>query len=294
MTGPLLLALTAGMLSAVNPCGFAMLPAYLSVLVTGGGVRRALACTAGLTLGYTLVFGAFGLVTAPLAGWLQPRLPWLTLALGVALVALGAWLLAGRHLPGLRAGTRAPTLIRSLPSMALFGAAYALASLSCTIAPFLAIVVASLRYSSTLAGVTLFLAYAAGMALVVGVTAVAVALVRTSLIARMRRVAEVVPRLGGAVLAVSGAYVAYYGWYEVRLTREVTTDPVVTAATRVQHAIAGLLSDAGVGVVAAIFAALLAVAWLTTRRSRPRRPAPPSPAAPTPSRAPSLRRSRTC
>ena len=36
MTGPLLLALTAGMLGAVNPCGFALLPAYLSLLVAGG------------------------------------------------------------------------------------------------------------------------------------------------------------------------------------------------------------------------------------------------------------------
>ncbi len=37
MTASLLLALTAGMLGAVNPCGFAVLPAYLSILVAGDG-----------------------------------------------------------------------------------------------------------------------------------------------------------------------------------------------------------------------------------------------------------------
>jgi cytochrome c biogenesis protein CcdA len=91
---PLLLAVTAGMLGAVNPCGFAMLPAYLSLLVAGpsdgrGAVGRALTAAAGLTTGYVVVFGAFGLALAPLAGWLRPRLPWLTVTLGLALVAVG-------------------------------------------------------------------------------------------------------------------------------------------------------------------------------------------------------------
>jgi cytochrome c-type biogenesis protein len=42
-----LLALSAGMLGAVNPCGFALLPAYLSVLLADSGPRpvgRALRC----------------------------------------------------------------------------------------------------------------------------------------------------------------------------------------------------------------------------------------------------------
>ncbi len=43
MTGALLLALTAGMLGAVNPCGFAMLPAYLSLLVAEAGAARSAA-----------------------------------------------------------------------------------------------------------------------------------------------------------------------------------------------------------------------------------------------------------
>ena len=56
MTAALLLALTAGMLGAVNPCGFALLPAYLSLLVAGtsdtrGAVGRALTAAAGLTSG---------------------------------------------------------------------------------------------------------------------------------------------------------------------------------------------------------------------------------------------------
>jgi cytochrome c biogenesis protein CcdA len=275
MTGPLLLALTAGMLGAVNPCGFAMLPAYLSLLVAGppdgrGAVRRALTATAGLTLGYALVFGAFGLALAPLADWLRPRLPWTTVTLGLLLAGAGCWLLAGRRLPAPRGPARAPELTRSLPSMALFGMAYALTSLSCSIAPFLAIVVTSLRAGSTLRGLALFGAYAAGMALVLAVAALGVALLRGRLLARLRGAGGWVPRLSGLVLLLAGGYVAWYGWYEVRLAQgrhAAFGDPVVRAAAHLQQTALHALDTTG----PALLAALLTVLLLLARpRRRPR------------------------
>jgi cytochrome c biogenesis protein CcdA len=261
MTGvPLALALAAGVLAAVNPCGFALLPAYLSILISGDrGVARALTLTAGMTAGFLAVFGAFGLVLAPAAGALQRHLPWFTIGFGVLLALLGGWLAAGRQLPALPwKPSRAPTLTRSLPSMALFGAAYALASLSCTVGPFLAIVVSSLRAGSTLAGVALFGAYAAGMGLVVGTAAVAVALARASVLRRIRAGAGALSRAGGVLLVVTGAYVAWYGWYEVHAGTRAA-DPVVRFGSDVQRAFASGLSGLGVGVLAAVFAALVGV-----------------------------------
>ncbi|MFY1624378.1 cytochrome c biogenesis CcdA family protein [Micromonospora sp. WMMD723] len=277
MTGPLLLALTAGMLGAVNPCGFAMLPAYLSLLVAGpadgrGAVGRALTAAAGLTCGYVVVFGAFGLAVAPLADWLRPRLPWLTVALGLGLLALGLWLLAGRRLPTPRPSARAPRLTRSLPSMALFGMAYALASLSCSIAPFLAIVVTSLQAGSTLRGLALFVAYAIGMGLVVAVAALGVALLRGRVVRGLRGVGAWVPRLSGLVLLVAGGYVAWYGWYEVRLAQgrhDAFGDPVVVGAARIQRMLVTALDTAGPAVLAGLLIVLLGVAALL-HRSRTR------------------------
>ncbi|WP_420115622.1 cytochrome c biogenesis CcdA family protein [Micromonospora sp.] len=273
MTGPLLLALTAGMLGAVNPCGFAMLPAYLSLLVAGpadgrGAVGRALTAAAGLTCGYVVVFGAFGLAVAPLADWLRPRLPWLTVTLGLGLLALGLWLLAGRRLPTPRPSARAPRLTRSLPSMALFGMAYALASLSCSIAPFLAIVVTSLQAGSTLRGLALFVAYAIGMGLVVAVAALGVALLRGRVVRGLRGVGAWVPRLSGLVLLVAGGYVAWYGWYEVRLAQgrhDAFGDPVVVGAARIQRMLVTALDTAGPAVLAGLLVGLLAVAALLHR-----------------------------
>ncbi|GAQ65041.1 MULTISPECIES: cytochrome c biogenesis CcdA family protein [Streptomyces] len=276
---PFALALGAGMLAAVNPCGFALLPAYLSLLVLGDdspsrtvAVGRALAATAAMTAGFATFFGVFGLVIQPVAGQIQQHLPWFTIVLGLLIVTAGAWLLAGRQLstfaPKLR---RAPTITRSVPSMALFGTAYATASLGCTIAPFLAIVVSAFRSGSTVEGILLFAAYAAGMGLIVGVASLTVALTRTTAVTRLRRLGAIAPRLGGGLILLVGAYVAYYGWYEIRALRDPTTnDLVIDTAATAQRAVAGTLDAAGPAVIAVLFGTLLLAALLIRRYRRTR------------------------
>ncbi|MBD0841459.1 cytochrome c biogenesis CcdA family protein [Streptomyces sp. TRM68416] len=274
---PLALALGAGMLAAVNPCGFALLPAYLSLLVLGDdtprrsvAVGRALAATAAMTVGFAALFGVFGLAVQPVAGQVQQHLPWFTIAFGLLIAVAGAWLLAGRQLPVLAPKLRrAPKVTRSLPSMALFGMAYATASLGCTIAPFLAIVVSAFRSGSTGEGIALFTAYAAGMGLIVGAASLTVALTRTTAVTRLRRLGALAPRLGGGLLLLVGSYVAYYGWYEVRAQDgAVTSDPVIDTAATVQRALADALDSAGPTLIAVIFAALLLTAVLIRRRRR--------------------------
>lgn len=260
------LALTAGALAALNPCGFALLPGYLALVLrdgaagaagaTGGGTRRAVVATGRalrlsgvMTVGFVLVFAGFGLLVAPVAASVQQHLPWVTLATGLLLAGTGAWLLAGRELrvPVPRIGGRATdgTLLATLA----YGATYALASLTCTIAPFLAVVVTSLR-SETGEGLVLFAAYAVGMGVVVGVAAVAVALARTGAVGRMRGAGRWLPRAAGALVLVVGAYVAWYGLWEVRVLRGADpADPVVDAALAVQawlsDLVAGLVPDLG-------------------------------------------------
>ena len=116
-----------------------------------------------------------------------------------------------------------------------FGAAYAVASLTCTIGPFLAIVVASFRAGSPVAGAALFVAYAVGMGVMVGAAAVAVALTKASLLNRLRRAGRWVPRLAGALMIMVGGYVSYYGWWELRvLDGAQAADPVIDAALQLQ------------------------------------------------------------
>ncbi|MFG3406786.1 cytochrome c biogenesis CcdA family protein [Streptomyces sp. NPDC048142] len=280
---PLALALTAGILAAVNPCGFALLPAYLSLLVLGDdsptravAVGRALTATASITVGFATLFGIFGLAIQPIAGQVQEHLPWFTITFGIFIALAGAWLLAGRQLPALMPKVRrAPKVTRTVPSMALFGMAYATASLGCTIAPFLAIVVSAFRSGSTGEGIILFAAYAAGMGLIVGVASLTVALTRSTAVGHLRRAGALAPRIGGGLLLLVGAYVAYYGWYEIRVQRDpATTDPVIDGAGAVQRVLADTLDSAGPAVIAGLLAALLLTAW-AIRRRRTRRPSRP-------------------
>lgn len=259
MGGGLLgVSLGAGMLAAVNPCGFALLPAYVSLLLDAGGpagrggaVVRALAITAAMTTGFTVVFALFGLAIAPVASSLQQHLPWFTVGLGVVLVLMGLWRLSGRSLNVPRVSlrraraSRPAPLARTFTSMAGFGASYAVASLSCTIAPFLAVVVAGFR-SDALDGIALFLAYSAGMGLVVGTLAMATALASHRVVTGLRQAGRWTPWMAGGLLTVAGAYVAYYGAWELRvLGGAKAQDPVIDAASTLQQSMARAVETVG-------------------------------------------------
>jgi cytochrome c biogenesis protein CcdA len=267
------LAFGAGLVAALNPCGFAMLPGYLALVVRGEGagqtaaVGRALAASAAMAAGFVTVFGGFGLLTVSAASRVQRYLPYVTVLIGITLVALGVWLLSGRELTVLLGQPRwAPT--RRLGSMFGYGFSYAVASLSCTIGPFLAATGAGVQAGSVLGAVAVYAAYVGGFTLVVGVLAVAAALASTAVVDRMRRIVPYVNRLSGALLVVVGLYVGYYGLYEIRLfwANGSPDDPVIAAAGRVQGALAGWVHRHGAWPWAVALAALLLVTLLVWRR----------------------------
>lgn len=266
------LAFAAGMVAAFNPCGFAMLPGYLTLVIGADdgrratAVARALFASAVMALGFLAVFTVFGLLTVSVASTVQRYLPYGTVLVGIALAALGVWMLSGRTVAGwsLGGGARwAPTA--RLGSMFGYGVGYALASLSCTVGPFLAVTGGGLRGESLPGVLAVYAAYAGGLWLVVGTLAVAVALASAGTVDRMRRVLPYVSRAGGAVLLAVGLYVAYYGWYEVRLFggQGSVQDPVIAAAGRIQRVLAGWVYQSGAWpwLVALGVAVLAGAAW---------------------------------
>jgi len=273
LDGSAAIALGAGTLAALNPCGFALLPAYLSLLVTGEdnprtstSVLRALRMTAAMTAGFVLVFAVFGLAVAPFAASAQQHLPWVSVVIGVVLVAAGLWQLSGRTLALPTLWRRSGPVTTRLSSMFGFGVAYALASLTCTIAPFLAVVVSAFRADDTLSGLVLFALYAAGMGLVVGSAAIAVALAQGSLVKRARSLGGVVPKVGAALLVIVGAYVAYYGAWEVRvLNGGNPDDPIIEVALGIQQWLANLVSSMGLTGLVVVLSVLVAAGWFSAR-----------------------------
>ena len=268
MSGDLAFALGAGMLATVNPCGFAMLPGYLALVVADGSrgsrLGRAVAASGLMTLGFVAVFGLFGLLSAPLAGSVQRWLPVVTIVVGIVMVVLGGFLLAGRELSVLvpKPARGAPNA--RLASMFGYGLAFAVASLSCSIGPFLAAAGVALRTGALPA----FGAYALGMGLVVAVLAVGAALASTAVVNGLRQAMPYVTRAGGALLVVAGAYIGYYGYYELRLFHlgGSASDPVVRAAASFQSTLVEWLDAIGPVPMVIALVVLAGAVWATRRR----------------------------
>jgi hypothetical protein len=150
--------------------------------------------------------------------------PWISLVIGFGLVAFGIALLAGFEFT-----VRAPRLdkggrTRGLGSMALFGVSYAVASIGCELPLFLA-AMSGVFGRSFASGIAYFIAFALGFGVVLVGLTVALAMARQSMVHGLRQVLPYVSRIAGALLVVTGAYVAWYGWIEIRGS---TTDATVT------------------------------------------------------------------
>lgn len=273
---PVALAIGAGMLATVNPCGFAMLPAYIGFFVgqeedrddRANPIGRALVVTATVTLGFLAVFATTGLAVTFVARSLDNHLSWLTIAVGLGFVGLGLYLLTGRQLavalPKLERGGRT----RSLTSMFVFGVSYAVASLSCTLPVFLTTLTPTFRNAGVAAGLATFACYALGMGLVLGALTLAVAMARTAFVTRLRRMLPYVSRVSGALLVAAGAYIAYYGWWEQR--GEFAADPVVDTAFTVQGWLADQVDALPRGPLVVGLGVAVLVALTASRRYRRR------------------------
>jgi cytochrome c biogenesis protein CcdA len=266
------LALGAGLVAALNPCGFAFLPGCLGLVIAGssgqdGGrraaVARAAAATVAMAAGFVTVFGFFGLVISPLLASAQKYLPYATLVIGVLLIATGVWLLLGNDIAVMlpRSGG-APTA--RLSSMYGYGVGYAIASLSCTAGPFLALIGATFERGSWLTGVLAFLVYAGGMAITVGAVALAVALLGSSVAGRIRGLLPHITRIAGVIVLLTGVYVAYYGYYERQLffSHGSPHDPIVERAASVQIWLQSHVGELGPWPFVWVIAAVVVIAVL--------------------------------
>jgi len=218
---PLGYAFAVGMASAVNPCGFALLPTYLG-LYLGNSVAagrswpahlsRALVVSSTMTVSFVLLFGAAGLILDTAGALVGPLLPWLSVGVGVLLVIAGGRLVAGGSLNSQPAERLADSLGSTagqvgLLGYAAYGFAFALSSLGCTLPLFLSVVGAGISQSHA---VTELVLYALGMGSVVLILTVLVSIVRGAVFARVRGSGRIIQPLGAVLLLATGGYIVYY------------------------------------------------------------------------------------
>lgn len=265
-TATLSLAIIAGVLATFNPCGFALLPAYMGMIAAAnegrsksqaliGGLRFA----SGMTVGFILLFGTFGLVFAPFASAISRYLPIVTIIVGIFIVALGFWLLLGRKVGNGSGLIKGWSPGESWFSQVGYGLTFAIVSLSCTLGPFLAVTGASIRSSDFFGIVFVFVAFALGMGAAVSVIAVATALTGSQVSVWMRSKSEVISRVTGSLVILAGIYVAWFGWFEWRVNSgEQVGDPIIGAVTDAQSWVVNTLSSNSGLVITLAFAVVLA------------------------------------
>ena len=216
----------AGMVSTVNPCGFSLLPAYLSLYLGDRyegstarhhlivSVARAVLLGTAVTLGFTVLFSFFGMIIWAGGYILMQYLPWLGLFVGLALVGLGLFLLSGKSvhaaLPARLANMIGTPETQGFKTYFLFGIGYGTASLGCTLPVFLVVVGSAMKSQGFSDGVFQFISYALGMGAVLTSLALSFAVFKGGLANHLRRVVPHMGRIAGALLLVSGSYQVYY------------------------------------------------------------------------------------
>lgn len=219
---------TAGLLAAFNPCGFAMLPTYLTYFLgldedepsLARSVLRGGKVGLALTAGFLSVFAVFGLLfevilSGSASNTVQSWLWVLTMVSGIAIFAMGVVMLRGYqptlNLPKLQMGTGS----REIGSMFLFGVSYGVVSIGCTISLFLLVITSALADTDVAFGALYaFGAYALGMGSVIVFLTMALAAGRTSVANRMRSLLPKINRVSGGLLVVAGIYLTNYGWFQ--------------------------------------------------------------------------------
>jgi cytochrome c-type biogenesis protein len=183
-------ALSAGMVAFLNPCGFALLPSYISHYLGGRAhLRRerwweralqGLALGGAVSAGFFTVFLLLGIAVSLVGTALGAYFPWAAMLLGLGLMALGIFTLGGREL-ALSLSFQVRSSSQGLLFYYLYGISYAIASCGCTLPIFMIYVVRPIFTVGPLNGLLNFIAYALGMTLMMLLLSVSIAYSKGSL-----------------------------------------------------------------------------------------------------------------
>ena len=224
MNDRLWLSFGSGLLAAVNPCGFVLLPTYLMYFlgVTGrpgtqrASVHRALIVGSALSAGFMSVFLLVGAITRLFTDYINQNAKYVALLIGVGLFVMGVAMLAGWRLPYTTPKLNVGQRDRTTASMFVFGVAYAVASIGCTLGPFTATVLGTITTEGFAPGLLAIALYGIAMSLLVIALTVTLALAQGSLLNTLRNGMRHVERASAVVMMLSGLYLAWYWWNDIR------------------------------------------------------------------------------
>jgi cytochrome c-type biogenesis protein len=260
-----------GVLAAVNPCGFVLLPTYLMFFLGLEGSRpndsqraslnRALRVGGATSVGFVSLFLVVGTISRLFTSAIERNAKYASLVIGVGLVVMGVAMLSGWK-PRVVTPTIAAGKSRTFSSMFLFGVAYAIASIGCTIGFLTSVILGSINVHGFTSGIISIALYGLGMGAIVTALTVSLAFAKGGLLRVMRNGMRHLDRVSAVFVLLTGLYLSWY-WYAAISERDYGS--VVGRMEHWQSNVATFLQRQGAWKLALAFGSVIGLAALLIR-----------------------------
>ena len=263
-----------GVMAAVNPCGFVLLPTYLiyylgielgrdeeSPMTT---LRRSLTVGSSVSAGFIGLFIVVGIISRAFTTVIRDNAKYAALVIGIGLIVMGIAMFRGWKPPVSQPDVSVQRK-RTVWNMVMFGVVYAIASIGCTIGLLISVILGSVNRNGFASGVISIVLYGAGMGLLVTSLTVALAFARVGLVGALKRGLPWFDRVSAVFVVLTGVYLSWY-WFGAITERD--SDGVVSRVESWQTSVADFLQQRGALPLALVFIAIIAGAILYSRRTQ--------------------------
>lgn len=257
-----------GMLAAVNPCGFVLLPAYLLYFlgIDGGPqhisrapLQRALRVSASVSAGFLLVFLVVGTISRLFTQWIELRAKYAGFVIGLILIVLGIAMLFGWK-PSFTTSMPGAKRDHSTRAMFVFGIGYAIASIGCTIGLLTTAILGSIGTNGFVSGVISITMYGLGMSLLVTALTVTLAAAKTGVARVLKRSLRYIDKVAAVFISLTGIYLTWY-WYGA-ISERGSLGTVVSRVENWQNSVSLWLQRQGASRLALICAVVISLAYI--------------------------------
>ncbi len=278
LDGDFALSFITGVMAAVNPCGFVLLPTYLVYYLglelgeqndRGTVLRRALTVGTSVSAGFVGLFLIVGIISRAFTTVIRDNAKYAAVVIGIILVAMGIAMFFGWK-PPIAQPDVSMKRKRTVWNMALFGVVYAIASIGCTIGLLISTILGSVGRHGFVSGVLSIVLYGLGMGLLVTSLTVALAFARVGFVKSLKRSFAWFDKISAGLVTLTGLYLT---WYWLGAINDRGSDAVISRVERWQTNVANFLQDLGAGVLSVVFIGIIAAAAIVIK-SRPRKTVP--------------------
>ena len=260
-----------GILAAVNPCGFVLLPTYLLFflgtreeenLTTSERLRRALVVGAGISVGFLGIFFVIGVISRLFTQWIEFNAKYASFVIGIGLLVAGVRMLSG-WTPKFAMPQIGGVQTRTFRATVVYGVAYAIASIGCTIGFLTTAVFGSIAVNGFVSGVISILLYGLGMAMLVTALTICLAFAKTGLVTLIKNRLNIIEKIGAGFVTLTGIYLIAY-WYAA--ISESNSANFVRRVERWQTKVVSFLQEQGALRLAVILTGVVVTAIVVSRK----------------------------